>query len=31
MSNAAKQDWSKPAAIAIPKRGFTKDGAEQGR
>jgi hypothetical protein len=32
MSNESKsQDWSKPAAMAIPKGGFLKDKAEQGR
>ena len=31
MSNASKQDWTKPAAMAIPKGGFNKDSAEQGR
>src|SRR3954471_15028646 len=31
MSNTSKQDWTKPAAMAIPKGGFSKDGAEQGR
>jgi hypothetical protein len=31
MSNASKQDWRKPAAMAIPKGGFNKDSAEQGR
>ena len=31
MSTASKQDWTKPAAMAIPKGGFNKDGAEQGR
>ena len=31
MSTASKQDWTKPAAMAIPKGGFNKDNAEQGR
>ena len=31
MSNTSKQDWTRPAAMAIPKGGFSKDGAEQGR
>src|SRR6476619_4835884 len=31
MSNPLKQDWTKPAAMAIPKGGFEKDKAEQGR
>ncbi len=31
MSDTSKQDWTKPAAMAIPKGGFSKDGAEQGR
>ena len=31
MSTALKQDWTKPAAMAIPKGGFNKDSAEQGR
>jgi len=31
MSDAPKQDWTKPAAMAIPKGGFDKDRAEQGR
>ena len=31
MSNAPKQDWTKPAAMAIPKGGFDKDRTEQGR
>ena len=31
MSIASKHDWSKPAAMAIPKGGFNKDSAEQGR
>jgi hypothetical protein len=32
MSNPAKQsDWTKPAAMAIPKGGYFKDGVEQGR
>ena len=32
MSNESKsQDWSKPAAMAIPKGGFFKDQVEQGR
>jgi hypothetical protein len=32
MSNEAKpQDWSKPAAMAIPKGGFFPDRVEQGR
>jgi hypothetical protein len=31
MSNAPKEDWTKPAAMAIPKGGFDKDHAEQGR
>ena len=31
MSSAPKQDWTKPAAMAIPKGGFNKETAEQGR
>ena len=32
MSDASKQqDWTKPAAMAIPKGGFFKDKVEQGR
>src|SRR6476469_30021 len=31
MSDASPQDWTKPAAMAIPKGGFHKDSAEQGR
>jgi len=31
MSAALKQDWTKPAAMAIPKGGFNKDSVEQGR
>jgi hypothetical protein len=31
MSTTPKQDWRKPAAMAIPKGGFNKNGAEQGR
>ena len=31
MPNASKQDWTKPAAMAIPKGGFDKVKAEQGR
>jgi hypothetical protein len=32
MSNESKsQDWSRPAAMAIPKGGFLKDEVEQGR
>jgi hypothetical protein len=31
MSNAPKEDWTKPAAMAIPKGGFDKDHTEQGR
>ena len=31
MSNASKQDWTKPAAMAIPKGGFSEGSAEQGR
>ena len=31
MSNASKQDWTKPAAMAIPKGGFDPDHVEQGR
>jgi hypothetical protein len=32
MSHESKsQDWSKPAAMAIPKGGFLKDKVEQGR
>src|SRR6476646_2693523 len=31
MSDAPKQDWTKPAAMAIPKGGFDKDRTEQGR
>jgi hypothetical protein len=30
-SDSKSQDWSKPAAIAIPKGGFFKDKVEQGR
>ena len=29
--NESKQDWMKPAAMAIPKGGVDKDSAEQGR
>ena len=32
MSSESKtQDWSKPAAMAIPKGGYFKDKVEQGR
>jgi hypothetical protein len=31
MSDATKQDWTKPAAMAIPKGGFNKESAVQGR
>ncbi len=32
MSSETKtQDWSKPAAMAIPKGGYFKDKVEQGR
>src|SRR3954469_21455492 len=31
MSNTSEQDWTKPAAMAIPKGGFSKDGPQQGR
>src|SRR5258708_20431926 len=31
MSTASKQDWTNPAAMAIPKGGFSKDSVEQGR
>ncbi len=32
MSNESKtQDWSKPAAMAIPKGGYFQDKVEQGR
>ncbi len=31
MSTAPKQEWNKPAAMAIPKGGFDKETAEQGR
>ncbi|MBA4107535.1 MAG: hypothetical protein C0485_17500 [Pirellula sp.] len=31
MSAASKSDWTKPAAMAIPKGGFNKESAEQGR
>jgi hypothetical protein len=31
MSSARAQDWTKPAAMAIPKGGFDKERAEQGR
>src|SRR6266487_3963651 len=31
MSDTPKQDWTKPAAMAIPKGGFFKDKVEQGR
>jgi hypothetical protein len=30
-SDSKSQDWSKPAAVAIPKGGFFKDKIEQGR
>src|SRR3974377_2228147 len=30
-SSAEQQDWTKPAAIAIPKGGFLKDKVERGR
>ena len=31
MSDASKQDWTKPAAMAIPEGGFDPDHVEQGR
>jgi hypothetical protein len=31
MATAPNQDWTKPAAMAIPKGGFNPDTAEQGR
>jgi hypothetical protein len=31
MANETKQDWSKPAAMAIPKGGYSADKVEQGR
>src|SRR5262249_29369634 len=31
MSDASKQDWSKPAAMAIPKGGLFEDNVQQGR
>jgi len=31
MPDASTQDWTKPAAMAIPKGGFNKDSAVQGR
>src|SRR3954449_12236546 len=31
MTDASKQDWTKPAAMAIPKGGFNKESAVQGR
>jgi hypothetical protein len=31
MSDTQQNDWTKPAAIAIPKGGFFKDKVEQGR
>ncbi len=32
MSHTSRQgDWTKPAAMAIPKEGFSKDEIEQGR
>ena len=30
-SGGNKHDWTKPAAMAIPKGGFVKDKVEQGR
>ncbi len=30
-SESTTQDWSKPAAMAIPKGGFFEDKVEQGR
>jgi len=30
-SGVKQEDWTKPAAMAIPKGGFAKDKAEQGR
>src|SRR6478736_1980868 len=30
-SGVKKEDWTKPAAMAIPKGGFSKDKVEQGR
>ena len=31
MSDTKHQDWTKPAAMAIPKGGFFEDKVEQGR
>ena len=31
MSETQRGDWTKPAAMAIPKGGFFKDKVEQGR
>ena len=31
MSNTRQSDWTKPAAMAIPKGGYSKDKVEQGR
>jgi hypothetical protein len=31
MSEVSKEDWTKPAAMAIPKGGFFEGKAEQGR
>src|SRR3954471_12779362 len=31
MSTASKQDWTKPAAMAIPKGGYDENNVEQGR
>jgi hypothetical protein len=31
MSGVKQEDWSKPAAVAIPKGGLSKDKVEQGR
>ena len=31
MSDASKEDWTKPAAMAIPKGGFFEGKTEQGR
>ena len=31
MSEMQQGDWTKPAAMAIPKGGFVKDKVEQGR
>ncbi len=31
MSDTRQSDWTKPAAMAIPKGGYSKDKVEQGR